>query len=84
MPRATAANIDVSKSLGIRAGDTIMAEIVERYPNGNYKLRGTKRIPYRNGYRVLSMVGIAKGSEIAEDDTIPSGKLYEYRLEAAR
>ena len=80
-PKVTAADIDLSKSLELKAGDTIMAEIVERYPNGNYKLRANKRVPYRNTVRNLSMVAVAKGTEISEDDKIGSGKLFEYRLE---
>jgi flagellar basal body L-ring protein FlgH len=62
-----------------------MAEIIERYPNGNYKIRGTKRVLYKNGTpRLVNLVGVVRGSDIAEDDTVPSGKLYEYRLEAVR
>ena len=81
---ATTSDIDLSRALQFKAGDQIMTEIVERYPNGNYKIRGTKRVPYRNGYRLLSMVGVVKGSDIADDDTVSSGKLYEYRLEVLR
>jgi len=33
---------------------------------------------------MLSLVGIARGSDIGDDDVIKSGKLYEYRLEAFR
>jgi flagellar basal body L-ring protein FlgH len=62
-----------------------MAEIVERYPNGNYKIRGTKRVLYKNGSpRLATVVAVAKGTDIGEDDVINSGKLYEYRLEAFR
>ena len=61
-----------------------MSEIVERYPNGNYKIRGTKRIPYRNGARMVNLIGIVRGTDITEEDTIASGKLYEYRLEVIR
>ncbi len=82
--RATPADIDVAKSMELKAGDNIMSEIIERYPNGNYKIRGSKKVAYRNGYRILSMVGIVKGSDIGEDDSVASGKLYEYRLEALR
>lgn len=82
---AVATDIDVSKSLAIKVDDTMMAEIVERYPNGNYKIRATKRIPYKNGSpRLMSLVGIARGSDIGDDDTVGSGKLYEYRVEALR
>ncbi len=78
-------DVDVSKSLEVKPGDTMMAEIIERYPNGNYKIRGTKRVIYKNGApRLVNLVGVVKGSDIAEDDTVPSGKLYEYRLEAVR
>jgi flagellar basal body L-ring protein FlgH len=85
IPEATPADIDVTKSLDVKEGDPIMAEIVERYPNGNYKIRGTKRIQYKAGTpRLLTLVGVARGSDIGEDDSINAGKLYEYRLEAFR
>lgn len=78
-------DVDVSKSLEVKPGDTMMAEIIERYPNGNYKIRGTKRVIYKNGTpRLVNLVGVVRGSDIAEDDTVASGKLYEYRLEAVR
>jgi flagellar basal body L-ring protein FlgH len=82
---ATVADIDVSKSLAVKVDDTMMAEIVERYPNGNYKVRATKRIPLKSGApRLMSLTGIARGPDIGEDDVVPSGKLYEYRIEALR
>lgn len=84
VPKATPADVDVGKSLDFKAGDSIMAEIVERYPNGNYKIRGTKKVRYHNAYRMVTLLGVARGSDITEDDTIPSGKLYEYRLEVVR
>lgn len=84
IPKATYTDIDVAKSLGFHAGETIMAEIVERYSNGNYKIRGTKRIPYGSGFRNLTLVGVVKGTDITEEDTIDSSKLYEYRLEVLR
>jgi hypothetical protein len=81
----TMADVDTSKSLEIKAGDQMMGEIVERYPNGNYKIRATRRVPYRNGAaRMISLVGVVKGTDISEDDAIPSGKLYEYRIEATK
>lgn len=85
IPQATLADIDVAKGLEIKAGDPILAEIVERYPNGNYKIRGTKRVAYRNGSpRLVTLLGVVRGADIGEDDTVTSGKLYEYRLEAIR
>lgn len=77
-------DIDIGANMQIKAGETMMAEILERYPNGNYKIRGTKKVPYRNGYRLVSLVGVVRGADITEEDTVASGKLYEYRLEAFR
>jgi flagellar basal body L-ring protein FlgH len=82
VPEATPADINVLKSLEIKAGDSLMAEIVERYPNGNYRIRGTRKIAYRAGRsKLINFTAIAKGADISEDDQIPSGKLYEYRIE---
>ena len=82
VPDATPADVNVLKSLDVKGGDPIMAEIVERYPNGNYRVRAVKRIPYKGGKaKMLSFVAIAKGSDISEEDVITSGKLYEYRVE---
>jgi flagellar L-ring protein FlgH len=85
VPTATAADIDVTKSIEVKDGDLVMAEIVERYPNGNYKIRGTKRIQYKTGTpRLMTLMAVARGTDIGEDDVINSGKLYEYQLEAFR
>lgn len=82
--KATDADIDVGPAVELKEQDVIMAEIIERYPNGNYKLRGTKRVRYRAGTRLLTLLGVARSVDITEADTIGSGKLYEYRLEVIR
>ncbi len=83
-PEVTDLDIDVLPSLELKAGDGIMAEILERYPNGNYKLKGTKRIVYKNGTaRMIQFQAIARGIDIGDDDTLLSGKLYEYRIESS-
>lgn len=85
IPAPTLADIDVAKSLEVKAGDPMMGEIVERYPNGNYKIRSVKKVPYKNGgARLVSLVAVAKNTDIGDDDTVPSSKLYEYRVEAAK
>lgn len=78
------ADIDVSSAVDIKDGDLMMAEILERYPNGNYKIRGVKKVRYRNSTRLLNLVGVIRSVDIADDDTIPSSKMYEYRLEVLR
>jgi flagellar basal body L-ring protein FlgH len=85
VPLASNNDINVLPALEVKAGEPMMAEIVERYPNGNYKIRGIKRVLYKNGApRLVSLVGIAKSSDVSEEDVLNSGKLYEYRLEAHR
>ncbi|MCM2279998.1 MAG: flagellar basal body L-ring protein FlgH [Oligoflexia bacterium] len=85
VPEPSNADIDVAKALEVKAGDTMLAEIIERYANGNYKVRGTKKVAYKNGNpRVVTLLAVARGNDITEEDVITSGKLYEYRLEAYR
>ncbi len=81
---ATYADIDVTPETGLKEKEPMMLEIVERYPNGHVKVRGTKRLPYRGTLRTVAMVGVAKASDIDDKDLISSGKLYEYRLNVFR
>jgi hypothetical protein len=85
VPKATLEDVDIFPSLELKAGETMMGEIIERFPNGNYKIRTVKRVPYKKGSpRLVSVVGIVKASDIAEDtDLVISSKLYEYRVEVA-
>ncbi len=84
IPSATWADVDVRKSMEFKAGDPIMMEVLERYPNGNYKLRGLKRIRFRGQSKMVSVIAIAKHTDISPEETISSGKLYEYRIESVR
>jgi flagellar basal body L-ring protein FlgH len=84
VPEATYADIDLTKSMGIKAGETMMGEIVERYPNGNDKIRATKKVNYPTGPRLLTMFAVAKGPDVEKKDIIASGGLYEYRLQVNR
>lgn len=85
VPKANFADVDIFPSLDFKAGDTMMGEILERYPNGNFKVKAVKRIPYKKGSpRIVTVVGIVRAADInTETDTINSGKLYEYRVEVA-
>ncbi len=84
IPEATYADIDVTKSMALKPGEAMMGEVVERYPNGNYKVRATKRVNYPTGPRLLTMYAVAKGPDVEKKETIPSGSLYEYRLQVNR
>ena len=83
VPRARLTDIDISKSIELKLGDSLMGEILERYPNGNYKIRAVKKVTYKNGPpRLVSVVGIVKNSDIGEEnESIHSARLYEYRVE---
>jgi hypothetical protein len=85
MPKASMADVDIYSALELKPGETMMGEILERYPNGNFKIRVVKRVPYKKGpLRLVSVVGIVKGSDINDEtDVINSGKLYEYRVAVA-
>jgi len=85
VPKATIADVDIVPLVDIKAGETMMGEIIERFPNGNFKIRTVKRIPYKRGPpRIVTVVGVVRSSDITEDtDLVTSGKLYEYRVEVA-
>ncbi len=84
VPTVAWADVDLRKSIEMKATDPVMMEVVERYPNGNYKLRGLKRVRFHGQTKMISVMAIAKNSDITPDETINSGKLYEYRIEAVR
>jgi flagellar basal body L-ring protein FlgH len=84
VPNVSWADVDLRKSMEMKATDPVMMEVVERYPNGNYKLRGLKKVRFHGQTKMMSVVAIAKNSDISTDETINSGKLYEYRIEAVR
>ncbi len=81
---ATFAQVDLKDAIGAKAGDTFLAEVIERFPNGNYKIRGTKRLPFRGGSKLMTLVGVVRGNDLSDDDKVNSGRLYEYRLEVVR
>jgi len=85
IPKFKMNDVDIYHSIQLKQGDTMMGEILERFPNGNYRIRTVKRIPYKQGSsRLVSVLGIVKSADISEDtDVINSGKVYDYRVEIA-
>jgi len=77
-------DIDLTNSIGVQEGEVMMAEIVERYPSGNYKIRGTKRVQHNGMSHLMTVVAIARGSDLNGVDTIESSKLYEYKINLQR
>ncbi len=76
--------VDLSKTISLKASEDFRAEIIDRFPNGNYKIRATKRILYRGSSKLVSMVAVAPAADFDDTDTIKSGKLYEYKVRVAR
>ncbi len=76
--------VDLTKSLGLAANEELRAEIVDRYQNGNYKIKATKRIVFRGSSKMVSLVGVAPATDFDDKDQIASGKLYETRIKVAR
>jgi flagellar basal body L-ring protein FlgH len=75
--------VDLTKVIGITPNEELRAEIIDRYQNGNYKIRATKRVMYRGSSKLVSVVGVAPASDFDDKDLIASGKLYEYKIKVA-
>jgi flagellar basal body L-ring protein FlgH len=76
--------VDLSKVIAMAPAEELRAEIVDRYQNGNLKIRAVKRVLYRGSSKLVSLVGVAPVVDFDEKDVINSGKLYEYKLHVAR
>ncbi len=76
--------VDLSKVIAMAPAEELRAEIVDRYQNGNFKIRAVKRVLYRGSSKLVSLVGVAPVVDFDEKDVINSGKLYEYKLHVAR
>ena len=76
--------VDLTKAIGMTPNEELRAEIIDRYQNGNYKIRATKRILYRGSSKLVSLVAVAPANDFDEKDLINSGKLYEYKIKVAR
>ncbi len=75
--------VDLSKTIGITSNEDVRAEIIDRYQNGNYKIRAVKRIMYRGSSKLVSLVAVAPAADFDDGDLIKSGKLYEYKIRVA-
>lgn len=76
--------VDLSTALGVAPNEELRAEIIDRFPNGNYKIRAMKRVLYRGSSKMMSLVAVAPAADFDEKDLINSGKLYEYKIRVAK
>jgi flagellar basal body L-ring protein FlgH len=75
--------VDLAKVIGFTPNEELRAEIIDRYQNGNYKIRAVKRVLYRGSSKLVSIVGVAPANDFDDKDLIASGKLYEYKIKVA-
>lgn len=64
--------------------DILTAEVLERFPNGNVRIRGVKRVPFKTSVRNIEVVAICKGNDISETDMVKSSKFFDQRVELYR
>ena len=76
--------VDLSSAIGLAPNDELRAEVIDRYPNGNYKVRAIKKMLYRGSTKLVSFVAIAPENDFDDKDSITSGKLYDYKIKVAR
>jgi flagellar basal body L-ring protein FlgH len=76
--------VDLTKAIAVTPNDELRAEVIDKYKNGNFKVRAVKRVLYRGSSKLVSVVGVAPASDFDDRDIINSGKLYEYKINVAR
>jgi flagellar basal body L-ring protein FlgH len=76
--------VDITPKVLFKGGDPVMVEITNRYPNGHYRIKGYKKVPYKNAIKIITVEGVVKAADISEAQELASNKLYEYRLETLK
>jgi len=76
--------VDLSKAIALNPNEELRAEIIDRFQNGNFKIRAVKRVLYRGHSKMVSLVAVAPAADLDDKDMIQSGKLYEYNIRVAR
>ena len=77
-------DIQIYRNMTLETGEKMLGEVVERYQNGNYKVRAVKRFPYRGKMRLATLIGVILPKDIDENNMIKSGNFYEYRVNVFR
>ncbi|MBI3543436.1 MAG: flagellar basal body L-ring protein FlgH [Deltaproteobacteria bacterium] len=83
-PAATPPADGTTPSTDLAAEDMLTAEVLERYPNGNVRVRGIKRVPFKRQVRNIEVVAIVKGADIGEQDVVKSSKFFDQHVEIYR
>jgi hypothetical protein len=72
--------VDLAGVIGLTPAEEMRAEIVDRYQNGNFKIKAMKRVLYRGSSKMISFIAVAPAADFDEKDVITSGKLYEHKV----
>ncbi len=60
---------------------TMSARVIKVYPNGNVYVSGTKKVKINNDQQTLTIAGIARPTDIAQDNSIFSSQLSDMYVE---
>ena len=59
----------------------VAATVVAKLPNGNFEIAGSQEIELNNEMRQLQLRGIVRPEDVRSDNTIPSEKIADARIE---
>ncbi|MFV0436173.1 MAG: flagellar basal body L-ring protein FlgH [Desulfopila sp.] len=59
---------------------SLTTQVIERYPNGNLKIRGGKEVMVNNEVQIIYLTGIIRAVDITAGNTIPSSKVLNARI----
>lgn len=59
---------------------SLTAQVIGRYPNGNFKIRGGKEVMVNNEVQIIYLTGIIRPIDITAANTIPSTKILNARI----
>lgn len=60
---------------------TLSARVIKVYPNGNVYISGMKKVKINNDMQTLTIAGIARPTDIAQDNSILSSQLSDMYVE---
>ena len=59
---------------------SLTTQVIDRYPNGNYKIRGGKEVMVNNEVQIIYLTGIIRPVDITAANTVDSNKILNARI----
>lgn len=59
---------------------SLSTQVIERYGNGNLKIRGGKEVMVNNEVQIIYLTGIVRPTDITAGNTVPSTKVLNARI----